>query len=439
MIQERGSVLPASSDTTQVFPDETGREIQIEKMAEKTYPRINFDADYLRTFDLSESQARELLSQARESVFSMGVGDAADQIGETVSRLFVAKMFYVQQKLGRSCYASVIHPPDATIQTYHAKFMRCVPEAAKITWGASFSEEMFVPAEIDIDFCGMIAVGMEKPIDAFGLARSISRLKRERQFVDGNELDTNCVLPGNHFANIYQVVNHQEFHLPPYMGFAHLAADEYRNRLRDIAEKEAIRIQTPFGECLALVGSHASKYWQLAQEGSFFARKKREFIAAKIFGSDFIISNDTHYEMIDPFSCIIGANEVGGENDFHIIVSNPCEQAFLVKGKKGIALNIVNELGFSSSDPLFFNLLTASVLPHGSGHSLPEDISLKEVNITADGIFYVTNLRGGTERVTAHYQTIPTASRTSVMENVLRYGLISRDFVALKPLCSVKA
>lgn len=406
---------------------------------EKSYPLIRFEKDYLATFGLREAEARELLLEAQKNVFSMGVGDTAAQIGETVSGFFVAKMFYVQQKLNLPRYASVIHPPDATIQTYNQKFIRCVPEAAKIIWGSRAFPQNLIPGEIDIDFCGMIAVGMENKLSASDLAENISRMKRNLQFLDGYQLDTNCILPGNHFANIYEVQDNESFNLPPYIGFAHLSADEYRNRLREYLGNNACMIPTPFGECLAMVGRTAQQYWQIAQEGSAFARKKRELIAQEIFGSDYVVINDTHYEMIEPSSCLIGANPVNGEDEYHMIVSNPTEEAFIVRGSRGVPLSIVQSSGISSSNPLFFDLLRASVLPHGSGHCLPEDVSLKEVRFTQDGIFYTTQVLGGAERVTRHYQAVPNIPRASIMPTVLSYGLIDHNYAVLKPLCTVKA
>lgn len=399
---------------------------------------IDFDKDWLSRYELREEEFAELLEKARTAVFSMGMGDAASQIGEVVSQFFVAKMYYVQEKLGLPRYASVIQPPDATIQTYHQKFLRSVPETAKIKWGRETSKAEFIPAEVDIDFCGMVAVGMNERLSGLELAENITLMKERLKILEKWPLDTNCIQPGNHFANVYRVLESERFGLPSFLGIAHLASDEYRNLMRDFVEKLALKIETPFGVCLALVGEPAQKYWEIAQEGSYFAQKKRLLIAQEVFRSDHILANDTHYQMIGPSSCVIGCNEVGSESDYHVIVAKATKEGYLVQGKKGLSSQVIQEKGVRFSNPLYQDLLEADILPHGSGHSLVEDKSLKLVRFSQEGIFYVTELQSGGERVVKHYHAVPTIPRRSILANVLEYRLVNENFATLEPLCSVK-
>jgi len=399
---------------------------------------LGSDNKWLEKYEINELQLKELLAEAENHVFSMGTGDTASQIGEIVSKFFVAKMFYVQKKLGLPLYASVIHPPDATIQTFHLKFNNCVPEAAKVSWGCNTSGETeFIPAEVDIDFCGMVSVGIEDEVSGSQLAENILAMKKKLKHLDGWTVDTNCIQPGNHFANIYRSLNIDGTNLSRYMGIAHLASDEYRDFLRDYAKSHAVKIETPFGDCLALIGESAKKYLEIAREGSIFAIKKRTYIAREIFQSDNILVNDTHYEITSPTSCVIGCNLIKEDGGSHVIVTKAGGEAYFVKGKMNLSISVLHDNGRNNS-PIFDELLEANVLPHGSGHRFVEDAEFKGVKFTDSGILYVTRLPNGTERVVSHYSGVPTTSRESILPQVLKYDLISRDYVTLKPLCSVK-
>lgn len=402
---------------------------------------IDFDLNrrWSDKYKLSESQLKEFLAKAENHVFSMGVQDTASHIGELVSKFFVAKMFYVQNKLGLPLHASVIQPPDATIQTFHLKFARCVPEAAKVSWShETLGEAVFIPAEVDIDFCGMVAVGVEDEISGPQLAENILAMKKKLKHLDGLVVDTNCIQPGNHFANIYRVLDNERFNLPHFIGVAHLASDEYRDFLRDFVERQALKIETPFGDCLALIGESAEKYLEITREGSRFALKKRALIAQDIFRSDNFLANDAHYEITSPTSCIIGCNLIKEDGEPHVIVTKAGGEAYLVKGKRNLSNSVLQNCNIETDSPIYEELLQANILPHGSGHRFVEDTEFKEVKFTEDGILYVTRLPNGTERVVSHYSGVPTTSRGSILPQVLKHDLVNGDYVTLKPLCSVK-
>lgn len=410
-------------------------EVPLDRSAEIEAPiDLSWEVGWPEKYGLSESEFKDLLIEAKSRVFSMGVGDVTSQIGELVSQFFVAKMIYVQKRLGLPSEAYVIQAPDATIQTSKDKFPLVVPESAKIGWGGSD----FIPAELEFDFCGMGAVGINKYMDAVALASNVLEMKRKLRTLDGRELDTNCIVYGNHFTNIYEVMENEKHDLPPYIGMTHLSSEEFRQPLMDFVRRNAQKMETPFGVCLVLQGDKARWYWETVEEGNNFALKKRDLLTQEIFRSDYKISNEQHYTMLNPNTCIIGCNQVKEDVDFHVIVTNAKDEAYLVKGKRNVSARVLQHFSIDSSLPIYNDLRRADILPHASGQKLVEDVKFQGVKLAENDILYVTTLPNGVERVVRHYNGVPTTSRGSIIDQVLKYDLVDGDYVTLKPLCSVK-
>ena len=400
---------------------------------------VHASKDRLATYGLTKSSYLELLEAAGTQVVSMGVGDTTSQIGALVAQLFVAKMHYVQSRLGLPQEATVIQPPDATIQTSMEKFQYCVPEAARVRWGSLSAGPQFIPAETDVDFCGMVTVGLERPLDAVSLAENISAMQQRPRYVEGQEIDANCIQPGNHFANVYEVADHEAHSLPPYIGVAHMASDEYRDRLRLFAEEVAVPMDTPFGTCLAITGGAAQTYWEIAREGAAFAARKRWHIAQEIFRTDRRIADDGHYEFTTPASCVIGCNPVTDPEAYHILVSRASDPAYLVRGTGNASSDSLSVAGLLPENPLFDEMRESGILPHGSGHALIEDTELLGYRLTDSGGIFVTRLNNGAERAVRDYLAVPLQSRGSVLGETLHWGLVRPPYATLHPLCSVKA
>lgn len=95
---------------------------------------------------LKREEFNKKMNFAEKHFFSLGLKDAAAEIGEENAKLFLVNSHSVQEKLGYAKRALVVGAPDFTFQTASYKFRRGIPEGARFTWGDNTYD--FVPADL---------------------------------------------------------------------------------------------------------------------------------------------------------------------------------------------------------------------------------------------------------------------------------------------------
>ena len=233
---------------------------------------------------LDREKFDERIEYAEKYLFSLGVDDAAEEVGRANAILFLAKIHYIQERLGYERHAMVIGAPDFTFQTSRQKFRDIVPEGAKIIWGDGKYE--FIPGEIDVDFCGMLVGVVEGDPDIEEVLDRLYEVKEDDHYIGNMKIRLENFSLGSHFLNIYRVDDHKALNLPEKVAVLHTSLDEARDPLRDFVQTTAEKMWTPFGLSYVLQGSDAREYRRRCKDASEFARVKRELLFKKIFEVD---------------------------------------------------------------------------------------------------------------------------------------------------------
>lgn len=71
------------------------------------------------------------MRNAEKYLFSLGLNDPAEEVGRVNAILYLAKMHYIQEKLGYKPQPMFIGTPDFTFQTSPRKFHESVPEGGR--------------------------------------------------------------------------------------------------------------------------------------------------------------------------------------------------------------------------------------------------------------------------------------------------------------------
>ena len=317
---------------------------------------------------------------AERYLFSLGVGDVAEEVGGVNATLFLAKIHYIQEQLGCERHAMVIGAPDFTFQTSAQKFRNAVPEGAKIIWGDDKYE--FIPGEIDVDFCGMLVAGVEGDPGIVEVLDKLYELKEDDLYIGNLKIRLENFGPGSHFLNIYRVDDHEALNLPEKLTILHTSSDEMRDPLRDFVQTKAEKMWTPFGSSYVLQGSDAREYERRCRDAVEFAKVKRELLFKKIFGAGEIIANHSHYELKGLNRAVIGCTTIDRAGELHVMASSDGLPAYLMKGKMNLSPEKIEEIGFNSRTLegwVYEELMSANLLPHGGGHRLIEADGISRV------------------------------------------------------------
>lgn len=82
-------------------------------------------------YPLKREEFDRRMRNAEKNLFSLGLNDSAEEIGRINAILYLAKIHYIQEKLGYKPRAMFIGAPDFTFQTSPHKFHESVPEGVR--------------------------------------------------------------------------------------------------------------------------------------------------------------------------------------------------------------------------------------------------------------------------------------------------------------------
>ena len=347
----------------------------------------------LRNFPLKRKEFDEKMSFAEKNLFSLGLKDVAEEIGRENAKWFIANIHSIQEKLGYEKKAMVVGAPGFTFQTSSDKFRRGIPEGARFTWGDNTYD--FIPAGLDIDFCGMLVGIVEDDLSLERILNILYEMREKKYEIDNKEIEKSYFWPGSHFLKVYDVKNYKELDLPKNVAVLHTSSNKMRNQVKDLFRERAEKIETPFGITRVLRGKNAKEYEKLCTYASDFSKRKRQILFEEIFEGE-IIANHNHCDLKGLNEAIIGCDVV---DEGEISVLSLINRAYLVKGKKNLSSEKIEECFGSRSieEWAYKYLLKLKMVSHGGGHELPGVDRLEKVVFFPEGRLFFLKCGSSTD------------------------------------------
>ncbi len=367
---------------------------------------------------LKRKELNEKIRNAEKYIFSLGINDSAEKIGRINATLYLAKMHYIQEKLGYKPRAMIIGGPDFTFQTAPHKFYASVPEGCKIIWGDGAYDLIF--NDMESDFCGMLVGAVRNDLGLERLLDTLYRMKEKNIEIDGKKILLRNFSSGSHFLNLYEVENQEVLGLPEMVAVLHTSSDEMRDLLLNFTRERSEEIQTPLGKSYVLQGDDAREYARRCKYASDFSKRKRKLLFEEIFGSNEILTNQNHYELTGLNEAVIGCNNVTKEGEVFVLTLADGLSAYLVKGKMNISPKKIREIMSGPREIeewVYDNLRKANILPHGGGHKLNKIDSVAKVILYPSGKVIVT--KSDSEPNTTAYVNMKEISRGYRSEPIL--------------------
>lgn len=333
----------------------------------------------------------EYLSRAKDHLFMTGVNDNGMKLCAANMVYGIAKIHFLQEKLGLKADATFISTPDATITRNAERWNNGFGYGGKIEWGDGTLELMVL--DLLPNACGMLVGGLEELPQIETLIDKVSTISVESSDIKVNGIKVVWDFgKGNHFIDVFKVrdIMGMENFLP-YIFIIHGAGDELRDdnpkgyglyyhrskRLENIAEK----IDTPFGKIRFLTGKEASDYYEQYKFVDDFSKRRRIEFAKRLFGDFKIISNETHQGLADINTMLLGCHLIKDNKILPIALRGDLP-AYLVYGKPSFTKEQIENLGFEKRAKkldLTKRLRNANVVPHGGGYHFPDILSVLKV------------------------------------------------------------
>jgi hypothetical protein len=392
-------------------------------------------------FPFDRCEFDERMVEAEKHLFSLGLCDAAEEMGRVNAALFLAKLHYIQEQLGYNRYAMFIGAPDFTFQTSSYKFRDAVPEGGKVVWGDGTYD--FVPTEMEPDFCGLLVGAVEDNLSLEKILDTLYGMRIRDDYYIGNvKVKLRNFRPGSHFLNLYRVEGHEVLDLPRMVAVLHTSSDEMRDLLTNFIQDRGEVMQTPFGCTSILRGDDALEYEKRCKYASKFAKEKRKLLFEEIFSRSEVLSNENHYELTDLNKAIIGCQSVHKQGDILPITLINGSSAYLVKGRMNISQKVIEELGFDSRELegwVYEGLLNANIAPHGGGHKLINMEGVQKVILYPQAKVIIPQYKGkACIEAYADMETVFRSYRSEgVLERVQSLGLADHC-ATLTPIYGIK-
>ncbi|MBN1411556.1 MAG: hypothetical protein JW969_11980 [Spirochaetales bacterium] len=383
---------------------------------------------------------QDILKRAQQHCFFIGVNDCGAELCKANSKYGMAGIHLVQEAIGIKPDATFITTPDMTITRNSTRWRSGFGYGGKITWGSG--EEEFIILNAKPNACGMLVGGLYELPDAGHLIKKIHGFKNKKFEIDGIDLVWDFY-KGNHFIDLFilKPLAKMTSDLPPYAFIIHGSAGELRTddtpwgfglyydksaRLCEMAEK----LQTPFGEFLFLTGENAKKYYELYRYADEFARKKRAMAAKELFGDYRTISNENHQGMISMNEMALGCNFFSDENHIYPITLRGDLPAYLATGKKNLAPETIDILGFekrAKENNVYHRLTNLNIFPHGGGYNLPDSLSVnKVIEIDHERFFEIEMQNDRGKKIISDVNELPYDYRGKIVVlRTLEMGLVN--------------
>lgn len=389
-------------------------------------------------YPLRRREFDERIAEAERHIFSLGLGDAAEEVGRVNAALFLAKLHYLQEQLGYDRHAMFIGTPDFTFQTSPYKFRDAVPEGGKLIWGDGGYN--LIPAEIEPDFCGLLVGTVEDSVSLEEILDSLYSMSvRDNCYINGVKVKLENFRPGSHFLNVYRVEGHEALNLPEIVAVLHTSSSEMRDQLTNFVRERGEMIWTPFGRTYLLRDGDAREYEKRCRYADEFSEKKRSLLFQEIFGHGETLLNKNHYTLIGLNEAIIGCHTIHDQGELLPVMLVEDSPAYLVRGRMNLSQEIIEQLFGSKrlESWVYERLSNANIAPHGGGHRLIDIEGIWKVILYPQAKVIIPKAKNHVKA----YVDMETAFRNyrfkGILERIQSLGLADH-YATLRPVYGVK-
>ncbi|MBW2971409.1 hypothetical protein KY359_00080 [Candidatus Woesearchaeota archaeon] len=331
-----------------------------------------------------------LLSRAEKHIFSTGLGDGTSHICTANMRYGLAKMHYVQQKLGFSPDATFISTPDETASRNVSRWEQGISYGGRISWGNG--REKFTILDVKPNCCGMLVGGIHDLPKPKRVLTRVFNLEQEASYINDIRVKWDFY-KGNHFIDVFRVEPKEKgLKLPKYAVILHAGCPELKGdndkglglywneskKLMEIAKK----VKTPFGPMFTIEGRDALEYQEFNLLADDFAKKRRELAFKRLFDNGKVICNHTHQGMLNMNEIALGCQVFHSKDQLFPISIRADLPSYLVRGNHNFTPHQMDLLGFTARADEFgvqSRLAKANVLPHGGGYTFFDALSVEKV------------------------------------------------------------
>ncbi len=242
---------------------------------------------------------------------------------------------------------------------------------------------------------------------------------------------------GNHFIDLFNVRKLDGSDLPPYAFLIHSGNQELKGDnpkgtglyyhksklLQEIAEC----IKTPFGDIYVLLDKDVESYWKFYIYADSFSKKRRLTAAKEIFDDFTEIANVTHQGLLNKNEVLLGISN-SLEESLLPIGTRAGLPSFLVTGKENLSEENIENLGFTRRSQelgVYHRLKNANIVPHGTGYTFPEILSVLEVKEIEGKRYFVVDMQNAVgQKIIDNPREIPYTFRgQAVILRSLELGL----------------
>ncbi len=340
---------------------------------------------------------KERLINAKEHIFSTSVGDGAAHLSQENMKFGLAKMHFVQEKLGLEPNATFITTPDETVTRNMGRFEAGISYGGKLSWGPG--KERLVMLETKPNTCGMLVGALDEVPDPKDIVKRLdSLLTRESRI--GKTVVQWDFYKGNHFIDVFKVKN-SEVNLPEYVVILHAGCPELKkdsaggfglywdhsNMLYGMSEA----IETPLGKSHIIQGRNAHSYLEFYKYAEEFSKKRRALAYKEIFGGKKIISNVCHQGLMNYNEIKLGCQKIESSKELYPVSIRADLPSYLFTGKKNFTESQIEKLGFherANKFGVYKRLRNFNMLPHGGGYKFEDMLYVNDIFTIGNKRFY---------------------------------------------------
>ncbi len=369
----------------------------------------------------NHQESQERLERARQRCFFFDVDDAAARLCRANVAFGLAKIHWLQEKLGIEPDATYVSTPDSTVTRNIDRWTSGFGYGGVFQWSGRV-----MPLELKPNCCGMLAAGLEEVSSVEEVTRTVARLAETTLRVDGVAAQWD-MHRGNHFINLYRVGDPSATSGHPYLVIMHSSGSEFRGPnlrgpglymsvagegLAAIAE----RWDTPFGPIAFLRDDAADDYVAYVAMVDAFAKARREAYVRAIFGDvAHVLFNETHQGLDGAGRMLLGCYSTTSLRAAWVPMTlRPDLPAYLIAPDEVYGEAALDRAGVRAQavgQGCVERVKGASVLPHGGGYAFPAFEGM-DVEVRAEGA--VRRFRfGGEGEWVEHVRGLPYAYRAN--------------------------
>lgn len=373
------------------------------------------------------------LKRAQDHIFIAGIHDLGTTLCAQNAAFGLAKIHFLQEKLGLKPNATFIGAPDATITRNINRWKS----------GFGYGGMLNVPSEQNLaildskpNACGMLVGKLDQSIDSTDVIAKTKSLKTRSLYLDGVKLEYDLA-ESNHFIDICQLdpeFDHSLDNPPNDIFVIHSSGHEHRRvsplgpglyideslELKQMTDT----IQTPWGLLHYLQHDDALAYYRFALAVQDFNKRRRELYAHELFGSFTPWINATHQGFRKPGMHYLGAYFFEDSSELFPLTLGPDQFIYIIQPQPNYSNETIEQLGWWSRAEqldLLPQLKEANILPHGGGYLV--EGKLLSVQSNGDQRIYQIEDDDGKKQIT-NIKQIPVKYRgEAVIEHLIKQKL----------------